>query len=208
MSKQISILGAGKLGITISQLAVAAGYKVYIASSGKPDKIALSVHTLSPGATPTTATEAINRSGIVLLALPLGKFRSIPANALNGKLIIDAMNYWWEVDGKHPELQNPNSSTSELVQDYFHGSRVVKAISHMGYHHLRDEAAPKGRTGRKALAVAADNPSDAAVVSKLIDDLGFDPLPIGDLRSGKVLEPGHPAFGANVTITKLRTLVV
>ena len=116
------------------------------------------------------------------------------------------MNYWWEVDGNDPSLTSAASS-SEMVQEFLLGSRVVKALSHMGYHHLLDEARPALTPGRKAIAIAADSADDARVVSEFIDSIGFDPLFIGPLHSGKKLEPGSPAFGANVDIKTLAAYV-
>jgi len=117
------------------------------------------------------------------------------------------MNYWWEVDGHDTELNNPNTSTSELVQAHLPNSRIVKALSHMGYHHLIDEARPAGHAYRKAIAIAGDRKEDTDSAARLIDDLGFDPVFIGDLSKGKLLEPGHPAFGANENVNNLRELI-
>jgi predicted dinucleotide-binding enzyme len=197
-NKTLAILGAGKLGVVLTQLALRAGYSVYIAGSGHADRIALSIKVLTPGAIATTAADAIAHADIVILALPLGKYRSIPADKLHGKLVIDAMNYWWEVDGRDSEFADPVTSSSEIVRDYLAGARVVKALSHMGYHHLLDESKPAGTPGRKAIAIAGDDDADNQTVSTLVDDLGFDPVVIGPLARGKILEPGHDLFGAHV----------
>lgn len=205
-AKTIAILGAGKLGTTLAKLALNAGYTVYIAGSGPVDKIALSIKILLPGAIATTSADAIAHADTVILALPLGKYRTLPADALKNKLVIDGMNYWWEVDGHEKELQHPTLSTSELVQKHLKGARVVKALSHMGYHHLHDETKPANAPGRKAIAIAADDANDTATVAKIIDDFGFDPVYIGPLATGKILEPHHELFGANIdkdTLTKI-----
>lgn len=205
-NKTLAILGAGKLGVVLTQLALKAGYTVYIAGSGDPAKIALSIKILTPGAIATTAEEAIDHADIVILALPLGKYRTIPAGKLQGKLVIDAMNYWWEIDGKDSEFANPVTSSSEIIQEFLAGARVTKALSHMGYHHLLDEARPAGESGRKAIAIAGDNDADNTVIYELVDNLGFDPVIIGDLSRGKILEPGHELFGANIDRQALQTI--
>jgi len=203
----IAILGAGKLGVVLAQLALKAGYPVSIAGSGSPEKIRLSMSVLAPGATVATAPQVIEQAAIVILALPLSNYHSLQPSLFTNKLVIDAMNYWWEVDGHDTELSAPTLSTSELVQAHLPSARVVKALSHMGYHHLHDEALPAGQSDRKAIAIAGNSPADVATVADLVNRLGFDPVPIGNLAAGKQLEPGHPAFGANVDAATLRSYV-
>lgn len=205
--KTIGILGAGKVGIVIAQLLLKAGYKVLLAGSDSPDKIALTVKVLTPGAVAVTKEAAAKDADIVILALPLGKYQTIPKDELAGKLVIDAMNYWWEVDGNLLAIKNLSASTSEAIQKFLPESRVVKSFSHIGYHELHDETRAVGVPGRKAIAIAGDNKQDLDTVAGLVNDIGFDPVVIGPLACGVRLEPGSDVFGAHVEAEALQSLL-
>ena len=204
MPETIGILGAGKVGTVLARLLLTAGYRVLIAGSGSPSKIALIVDVLAPGAVATTAEQAAGEADIVILALPLGKYRSIPREALTGKLVLDAMNYWWEIDGIRDDLSDPRSSTSEIVQAFLPESRVVKSFNHMGYHDLDEGWRPEGAPDRKGLAIAGDDAADLASAAKLVNAIGFDPVLAGTLRNSIALEPGAELFGANVPAAAVR----
>ncbi|MGV8882841.1 MAG: NADPH-dependent F420 reductase [Rhodoglobus sp.] len=205
--KTIGILGAGKVGTVLGRLLVAAGYHVIIAGYGATAKIALTVEVLVPGAEVATAEDAASESDVVILALPLGKHESIPRESLAGKLVIDAMNYWWEVDGIRDDLTDPRVSSSEIVQRFLSESRIVKAFNHMGYHDLDEGPQFPGAANRKALAIAGDHADDLATVAAIVDASGFDPVIAGTLHDSISLEPGSELFGSNFSADDVKAAI-
>ncbi len=192
----LGIIGAGKLGTVLGRLAVAAGYETFIAGSGDPRQIELIVDLLCPGAIPATASEVANEGDVIILAVPLSKVIALPAEQLAAKVVIDATNYWPPTDGHLEEFAT--GSSSPLVAASLPGARVVKALSHLGYHELDTDARPVGAPDRHAIAVAGDDPSAVSSAADVVDRLGFDPVVLnGGLAEGSAFGPGTAAFGVS-----------
>lgn len=191
----IGILGAGKLGTVLAARGGAAGYRILIAGSGAPETLRAHLTATIPGVEVDAKEAVAQRADVVILATPIGALDNIPAEALRGKIVIDAMNHWLEADGPREDLNDPTTSTSEIVQARLPNSHVVKAFNHMGYHDVDELWAEPGDPERNAIAIAGDREGDVAVVARIVDDFGFDPLHIGPLAEGVKLEPNTVAFG-------------
>jgi predicted dinucleotide-binding enzyme len=202
---RLAVLGAGHVGPVIARLAVKAGYPVAIATSGDPEDIALITELVIPGAQPRWKADAVAHADIVVLAMPLHRFLDVDPALLGGKLVVDAMNYWPASDGRLEAFEDGGSS--EIVARRLTGSTVVKALNHIGYHELEDRARPAGTPDRRAAGVAGDDPAAVAAIAGLVDRIGYDPVRLGSLRAGRVLQPGGPVFGVVLTRPELERAV-
>jgi predicted dinucleotide-binding enzyme len=202
---RLAVLGAGHVGPVIARLAIGAGHPVTIATSGDPQDITLITELIIPGAQPRWASDAVADADIVVLAIPLHRFLDMNPALLTGKLVVDAMNYWPATDGVLQAFEHGGST--EIVARRLPGSNVVKALNHIGYHELEDRARPAGAPDRRAAGVASDDPAAAATIAGLLDGIGYDPVRLGSLRAGRVLQPGGPVFGAVLTLPEFERAV-
>lgn len=177
---KVAVLGAGHVGPVLARLAVAAGYEVTIAGSGDPARIAMITEFLAPGARPFAAADAVENADLVVLAIPWHRFGTLDPALFAGKVVVDAMNHW-------PPAGAP-LGTSEQVAARLAGARVVKTLNHVAY---QDMEPPLGR----AIGVAGDDQAAVAAVAEFVAGIGFDPVRVGDLAAGRLLEPGSPVFG-------------
>ncbi len=200
----IGILGAGRVGTAIARLAVAAGYRVKIATSKPAADNALIIEIVTPGAEAVDAPEAAD-SDLVVVAVPLHKYKGVGADMLAGKVVIDAMNYWSVTDGDIADFEADDRSSSEVVAAHLSASRVVKSFNHIGYHEMEPDSAPAGTADRRALAVAGDDADAKERVAEFIDALGFDVVDAGDLAAGKNYEPGTEVFNGRFNAGELST---
>jgi 8-hydroxy-5-deazaflavin:NADPH oxidoreductase len=187
-TKRVGIVGAGKLGMTLARAAVAAGYEVAVASSGAAERIALSVDVLAPGAVASTVEDVADSADVIILAVPVHRFRELRSDLFDGKILVDAMNFWPDTDGEDPELAAAGGGSSVVVQAHFPGARVVKSLNQLSYHDLDDYPRAPGAPDRIAVAAVGDDKVAVRTVMQLIDRLGFDPVDGGPLAKGKLLE--------------------
>lgn len=204
---RLGIVGAGKFGTALARAAVAAGYDVAISGSGDADEIALTIEVLAPGVRAASTEEVVRHAEIIVLAVPTHRFREISGELFDGKILVDAMNYWQPVDGDDPELTGAPDGTSTIVQKHFPKARVVKSLNQLGYHQFEDDRRSKGAADRVAMAAAGDDVAAVETVMRLIDRLGFDPVDAGRLRNGLALEPDGSPIAETYSAQELREIL-
>lgn len=202
----IGILGAGRVGTAVARQAMKAGYDVKIATAKPAEEISMIVDIVTPGAQAAEAQEAASQQ-LVVLAVPLHKYRTVDPELLAGRTVIDVMNYWAPVDGVIADFEQEDLGSSEVIQQYLAEAYVVKSLNHIGYHELEEDDQPAGAAGRRALALAGDDAPAKAVVAEFIDRLGYDTIDAGPLAAGRAYQPGTEIFNGSHSAEQLTALL-
>lgn len=204
---RIGIIGAGHLGRTLAAHLVRTGHDVVLSNSREPETLQGVVDELGDHAAGAMPDAAAREGEVVVVAIPFGRFRELPASELRGKIVVDANNYYPQRDGHFEELDDDRTTSSELLQERL-GARVVKAFNAMNWVALRDESKPAGDAGRLGIPVSGDDVEAKHVVSQLIDDIGFDAVDAGTLgEGGRRHQPGAAVFAVALPTNELRRLL-
>jgi predicted dinucleotide-binding enzyme len=122
---------------------------------------------------------------------------------LEGKIVIDTNNYYWERDGRFPELDAGEATTSGLLQKQLPTSKVAKGFNHIMARDITTLGTPAGTPDRRALATASDIPEAAELVTRIYDEFGFDTVNIGPLSESWRVERDRPAYVVRQTAAEL-----
>lgn len=196
---KIGVIGSGKIGATSARLFAEAGHSVWIANSRGPESLVDSASEI--GVQPATVEQAFAEADVILVAIPLGRYRELPRDAAAGKIVIDADNYYPGRDGQIGELDADETTSSELLADHLRGARVVKAFNTMYFKTLAEQGdASAPGSDRLALLVSGDDGAAKAVVAQLIDQIGFTAVDMGSLADGgRRQQPGSPLYNEPLT---------
>ncbi|WP_049572746.1 NADPH-dependent F420 reductase [Streptomyces sp. SBT349] len=191
--RTVGIIGSGRIGGTVAQLAVVGGYSVVVSNSRGPETLADLVAELGPRARAATPAEAAEAGDLVVISVPVRAYTEIPVEPLKGKIVIDTINYDPRLHGHIAELDNASTTTSEMVQEHLPASHVVKAFNNIFFQTLRALARPSGAADRTALPIAGDDSRAKAEASRFLDAIGYDTVDAGPLAEGRRWQPGTPA---------------
>ena len=189
---KIGIIGAGYIGRAVAELASAAGYEVMISNSRGPDTLSsVAVTTRSRAG---TAEEAARFGDIVVIAIPFKNRDQLNPDALAGKIVVDAGNYYPQRDGHIEALDKRQTTTSEITATLLPKSRIVKGFNAILAKDLERDGKPKGTAGRRALPIAGDDDEAKRIVAEFHDKIGFDVVDAGSLADSWRFERAKPGY--------------
>lgn len=191
----VGIIGAGKLGTALATRALRAGLEVLVVGSPRTPDTQLLLDFVAPGARAASLADLRAHATAVVVAVPFYRARDLPLNQLGTAILIDATNYWAPTDGSL-DIDLSKGTTTTLAS-WHHAGRWVKSLNHLGYHDIELDEDIEGQ--RVAVGVASDDDDAKAVVTQLVNALSFDPVDVGALRDGVLLEAGGRIFGRRLS---------
>ena len=190
---KIGIVGSGRVGGTLGEIWVKAGHQVMFSSLDLEHDKALAAR-LGPNARAGTPREAAAFGDALLISVPYGALPQVGkdlADLIKGKVVIDTCNPFPGRDGdiaNWARQKGAGLASAELLP----GARLVRAFNAVGYARLPEAAQ---RAQRDGMPIAGDDANAIAVASRLVRDIGYEPVLIGPLAMGRHLVPGTPLAG-------------
>lgn len=205
---KIGIIGAGEIGGNLTRRLSALGHDVSVANSRGPETLADLATETRATAVPVAA--AASGAELVVVTIPEHKVPELPADVLAGAapgaVVIDTGNYYpQQRDGRIAAIED-GATESRWVADQL-GRPVVKAFNGIYAAELLDTGRPAGAPDRRALPVAGDDPDAKQVVTRLLDELGFDAVDAGGLDDSWRQQPGTPVYGTRADSAEIRRLL-
>ncbi len=190
---KIGIVGSGRIGGTLGEIWLKAGHEIMFSSLDLEHDKALAAR-LGGKARAGTPKEAAAFGEVLVIAVP---YSALPAvgrdlgDLLKGKIVIDPSNPIPNRDGEvatWAREKGAGLASAELLP----GARIVRAFNAIGYARLPEAAK---RSERMGMPMAGDDAKAIAVASRLVREVGYEPVVVGPLAMGKYLIPGTPLAG-------------
>jgi predicted dinucleotide-binding enzyme len=190
---RIGIIGSGNVGSAIGGSWVKRGYEVMFSSRSLDHDKALASR-LGGKARAGSPKEAASFGDVVLIAVPYGSLPELGKalkSELDGRIVIDACNPFPGRDGdiaRWAREKGAGLASAELLS----GARIVRAFNAIGAARMGSAHESPGKIG---MPIAGDDQQAIAVASRLIRDVGYEPVLVGGLAMGRYLMPGTPLAG-------------
>lgn len=201
---KIGVIGSGRVGGTLGELWLKAGHEVMFSSLNLDYDKSLAAR-LGGKARAGTSKEAAAFGDVILVAVPYAAMPEVGRDLgalIKGKVVIDASN---PIPGRDGEMATRarEKGAGLASAEFLPGTRIVRAFNAIGAARLPEFAQRQGE--RTAMPIAGDDANAIAVASRLVREVGLEPVLIGPLAMGKHLIPGAP-LGGEHTPEKVRQI--
>lgn len=188
--ESIGIIGAGRIGKTMAQIASRAGRRVVISNSRGPESLASVVEELGDRVSAGTVEEATAADIVVLAVMWPDVPKAVTGVDWEGRILIDPTN-----DFDPSDLNGRTSS--EVVADLVIPARVVKTANILGAGLLASD--PHEAGGQRVMFLSGDDADAKSAVRALLEAAGFFVVDLGGLREGGQMQQfGGPLAGLNL----------
>jgi predicted dinucleotide-binding enzyme len=200
---KIAIIGSGDVGSAIGAVWVKAGHEVMFSSRHLEHDESLAAR-LGAGARAGTPHEAAAFGAVVKGSVPNGAQPDVGKDVgvqLDGKVGSDTCNPFPYRDGDIAGWAR-GGGAGRASAELLPGARLVRAFNAIGAARMGSAHKEPGRVG---MPIAGDDAEAVELASRLIREIGYEPVVIGDLEMGKHLVPGTP-FSGEQTPDEIRRL--
>jgi predicted dinucleotide-binding enzyme len=198
---RIGTIGAGFVARAVATVAARHGHEVMVSNSRGPETLFSLVGTL--GCKAGSPKDAAQFGDIVLVAIPLKNYQSIPVEPLQGKIVLDANNYYPERMGTLPSSTEVRLRRADLWPATLPKSKIVKVFNAIQAAEIESDGRPAGDPDRRALPIAGDDTEAKKLVADLLDQFGFDVVDAGPLVEGKRFQKDTPGYCVRLNREKL-----
>jgi predicted dinucleotide-binding enzyme len=200
---KIGMIGSGNVGSALGSVWARAGHEVMFSSRNleHDKKLAAEIGANARAGTPR---EAAAFGEVLVFAVPYGALPELGkslADSVKGKVVIDTCNPFPQRDGEIANEAREKGAGLESAR-LLPGARIVRAFNAVGAARMAQVHEEPQRIG---MPIAGDDKKAVEVASRLIREIGFEPVLVGGLDMGRYLMPGTPLAGEH-TPEEIRTI--
>jgi predicted dinucleotide-binding enzyme len=190
---KIGFVGSGNVGSNLGRVWAGAGYEVMFSSRDITADRALAAQ-IGSNAKAGTPQEAVAFGDVLVFAVPYGALPELGqtlGTALRGKVVIVTANPSPARDGAiadEARAEGAGAMSARLLP----GARIVRAFNAVGAARMGAVHETPGKVG---MPIAGDDKEAIEIASRLVRDIGFEPVVVGNLAMGRYLMPGTPLAG-------------
>jgi len=186
---RIGILGSGLMGSKLGTLWSRAGHDVVFSYARSARKLERLARDAGPRARAGTPAEAARASDVLLLAVHWTRVSDVlkQAGSLKAKVVVSCS---LPMNADDTELAVAHTSSgAEVLAKRLRGAHFVAAFGTIPSEVLFGVYERRRRAPRPSLLHCGDDAIARRAATRLIRDVGFDPVDAGPLKSARFLEP-------------------